>query len=82
MDVLEPVKKWLLGKALEKFGKRALTVIIAGLTTHVASPEMAQLGISMQGDIISIGLVAFLTGLLSMVLNFIKIKFPAAAPFL
>jgi len=82
MDPIGAVKQWLIGKALEKFGKRAIAVILAGLAVHVASPEMAQMGVTMQGDVISIGLTAFFTGILSVVLNFIKIKFPQSAPFL
>jgi hypothetical protein len=68
------VQEWFLKIALKKGVKSAVSVILAAIASVKVAPILAQMGVTVDPAQLEIGLTALGTGLLTVALNFMKVK--------
>jgi hypothetical protein len=74
MGILTPVKVWLFTVALKKGIKAIVTVALSWLTSIKVAPILASMGVTIDPAQLEMWLTGALTGLLTIIFNFLKVK--------
>ena len=75
MDVLAPVKKWVLGIALKKGIVSAAKLVVSAAATHGIAVSATMNGIAIDTSNQAVMVVA-INSVLGMIKNFLKLKWP------
>lgn len=75
MSLLDPVKEWLFKVALRKGIARAVTFLVAFVTSAKVAPLLMQWGIMVDPVVLEASLTAFFIGAFEMLRNWLKVKF-------
>lgn len=75
MGIVDGVKTWLLGKALAKAMKALAAVVVSYVTSVKVAGILAQMGVTIDVKQLAEGLTLLGTAAITILLNFLKVKF-------